>query len=848
MTLLAGLGREEKIELRRQLAERAARAGIALPNEATPGALAARCDLGLTVERAHTRAMDDVLTPMLGTPNARTMIFTPPQIGKALALDTPILTNRGWSTIAKLRVGDTVYDRHGAPCRVTWKSPVWEDRECFTVRTGDGESIVASAEHEWVARLDRRWGEKKHDTRTLARPRSKNAQITAGAVVDLPERDLPVHPYVLGYWLGDGQTGAAKITTADQEVVDRICSLGYSCRPASGPYSWTLVPENWQRDHGSKASPVKRALNDLALGAGSSKFIPDCYLFGSPRQRRELLQGLIDSDGYVQPNGHVEFCATNRDLAEGVRFLVNSLGAKATINEGRATIGGRDCGVKYRVQFMLREAATIPRKAERCRDSSVAATRYVWAEEADTVPTQCIEVDSPDHTYLAGQTLLPTCNSTRGSRWFPFWWHTNRPTDAIVLASFAAALAQTHGSAVREMVRMYGADYGLRLSATQSTKAAWELTTGGSFKSVGVRGGLSGHPMDLGIIDDPFAGRAEADSPTMREAVWNWYSGVWSARRSPTAREVIIMTRWHQDDLAGRLLDRDGRIEEGGEWRVLHLPALALAPDPKKGVYDDPLGREVGEPLSHPKIADGDTGGLLAHWARQKKRSTPRDWGSMYQGTPWSAEDALLDDQVIRDATKDRPDSMRRIVIGVDPAGGGRDTVGIVAVGLDAVGHAWFLDDRSAKMSAADWPAAVCVAAHEHEANEIVVEKNFGGDMGKQLVAQAWEIAARDGVVSGLCPLVSEVTARQSKVLRAEPIAQAIRTERVWFARGADLSQLTTEWTMWEPGSTWSPGALDAGVHAVTKVLPRVPGGSTVSNPSGRSRQTGGRSSFRRRT
>ncbi|QRY62737.1 terminase family protein [Gordonia sp. PDNC005] len=430
--------------------------------------------------------------------------------------------------------------------------------------------------------------------------------------------------------------------------------------------------------------------------------------------------------------------------------------------------------------------------------------------------------------------------SSRSSRWFPFWWLTMRPADRIQLASYAASLAQTHGSAVREYVRMYGADYGLRLSPTMATKAAWELTAGGGLRSAGVGTGLSGHPADLQIIDDPFAGRAEAESRTMRDKVWHWYSSVWSARRSPGAREAIIMTRWHLDDLAGRLLDRDGRVEEGGEWHVVHLPALALPPDAERGVYEDPLGREPGEPLSHPKIDDGDTAALMAHWTRQRATSTERDWNALYQGTPYSAAGALLTDDDVRDATAERPDVFKRIVVGVDPAGGGRDTVGVVTVGLDPARRAWFLNDQTAKMSAADWPRVVCQVAHDAGADRIVVEKNFGGDMGKQLVAQAWELLAERGEVTGLCPLVAEVTARRAKVLRAEPIAQAVKTGRVMFARGAKLRQLGTEFTMWEPGSTWSPGALDAGVHAVTEVLPASPRGSEISNPARTSRsQTG---------
>ncbi|MCF8610040.1 terminase family protein [Gordonia sp. HY285] len=424
--------------------------------------------------------------------------------------------------------------------------------------------------------------------------------------------------------------------------------------------------------------------------------------------------------------------------------------------------------------------------------------------------------------------------SARGARWFPFWWLTMRPRDRIILASFAASLAQTHGGVVRDYVSMYGGDYGLRLSPKQSTKAAWELTTGGGLRSVGVRGGLSGHPMDLGIIDDPFAGRAEADSPTMREAAWNWYSGVWSARRSPTAREVIIMTRWHQDDLAGRLLDRDGRVEEGGEWVVLHMPAIALAEDRARGIYGDPLAREVGEPLSHPKIEPGDTDGLIRHWSGQRARSTDRDWNSMYLGVPFSAEGALLSETDIRAATAPPPGSFSRTAVGVDPSGGGRDSAGVVVAGPSG-GHVWFMEDRTAHMTSIEWPRAACLAAYEHDADRVVIETNYGGDQATTLVTQAWDRLAAEKLVSGACPYVDGVSSRKSKQLRAEPIAQAIKTGRVKFVQGASLKQLTTEWQMWEPGSTWSPGALDAGVHVAMALLPQVRSG-TMANPARKSR------------
>lgn len=845
----------DKRHLRDRLAEECARRGIPINDTTSPGILALRHEPAVTVQRPHLELIDRELTKLLATPNAKLMIWTPPQVGKALALDTPIFTTRGWSTIGRLKIGDTVYDRHGEPCKVTWKSPVWNDRDCFNVRTNDGESIVASAEHEWVARLDKRWGEKVHETRVLAQSRRKRAQVTNPAGLNIPEReDLPLHPYVLGYWLGDGSSGQAAITTADIEVVEHIRDLGYTCRPFNNrKYAWTLVPEGWVA-RSNNPSRVKRALNDLGLGAGNAKFLPDMYLRASAKQRLELLQGLVDSDGYVHPTtGVVEFCSTNADLAEGVRDLVFSLGSKASIRTGRATINGRDCGMKYRVSFMLRDAAWLPRKAERCRDSSAGRTRYVWAEQVDTVPTQCIEVDSPDHTYLAGRTLLPTHNSMRVSRWFPFWWLTHRPRDRVILASYAASLANTHGAACRDLVESHGLTYGLRMRDDENTRANWSLTTGGGMRSVGTKGGLTGHPMNLGIIDDPFADRAAADSPLIRERVWEWYSSAYTTRKAPGAREVIVMTRWHPLDLCGRLLERDGRTEEGGEWTVLHLPALAVAPDPAKGIYADPLGREPGDPLTHPVIDLGDIDSLADHWRRKKKGSTSRDWNAVYQGSPFDSEGALLTEAHIRDATADLTLVTPRIAgVGIDPSGGGRDTAGIVGGILGADGKFYWTHNRTARMTSDRWSREACLLADEMDADRFVIEVNYGGDQATTLLKQAWDALQREGAIDKrkLCPRLVPVHSRKSKLLRAEPIAQAILTQRAWFGRDPGLSDFKSEWQLWEPGSTWSPGALDAGVHLATDMLPPINSGSSVSSAAKRSRSsvTGTSSLAARRT
>lgn len=424
--------------------------------------------------------------------------------------------------------------------------------------------------------------------------------------------------------------------------------------------------------------------------------------------------------------------------------------------------------------------------------------------------------------------------STRVSRWFPFWWLTMRPQDQVIIASYASSLATRHGAATRDLVRMYGHQYGLKLQDAQNTRAHWAVTAGGSMKSVGWRTGASGFSMDLGIIDDPLADRQDADNPESRNKLWDWYSSVWTARRAPTTREVLVMTRWHQDDLAGRLLKQDGRVEDGGEWTVVHIPAIALVEDHAKGIYADPLGREPGEPVTHPKIPTEDIVALRAHWDRQRKATTARDWTALYQGTPVAAEGALLTENNIRDSTLTAPalDEFTRIAVAVDPSGGGRDTAGIVVLGLDDEGDAWVLADFTERMTSPVWSAKVCTVAHTYGATRVVVESNYGGDQATTLISQAWELLEQRGEVEGLCPLVTAVTARVNKVLRAEPIAQAVLTDRVYFAAGANLGTLTAEWIQWEPGSTWSPGALDASVHGITHLLPKIARGAQAINPA----------------
>lgn len=425
------------------------------------------------------------------------------------------------------------------------------------------------------------------------------------------------------------------------------------------------------------------------------------------------------------------------------------------------------------------------------------------------------------------------------SRWFPFYGLTRRPTDRFIVTSYASNLAQGHAAAVRDMIIEHGAPYGLRLRPDESTRADWTLTAGGGVRARGVRSGLVGQSMSVGIIDDPYRDRAEADSPLIRERVWEWYSSAFVSRQAPGARQILTLTRWHVDDIAGRLLEREGRLEDGGEWKVIHLPAIALTPDPERGIYPDPLGREPGELLQHPLIDIADTAELTNYWTKRRNSSTARDWSALYQGTPFDATGGLLTEQMIRDRTG-TPGPVRRAGVGVDPSGGGRDTAGIVGGMVDTNGKFWWTHDRTAKMSADNWAREACLLAYEIDADRIVYESNYGGDQAGTLITQAWSALQAEGLIpkTSLCPRVVGVQSRKSKYLRAEPIAQAVITDRAGFSSEQPLRTLKGEWQMWETGSTWSPGALDAGVHLAYELLPAIGAGATVHSVAGRRRDS----------
>lgn len=374
--------------------------------------------------------------------------------GKLLSLNTLIPTPMGWSKMGELKVGDVVFDEQGRPCNVLAVYDEMPER-AYRLRFSDGSEIVAGGEHQWVTltALDRKklnrdggklpadWANKPcittddiAETITCGSRGDRNHAIPLSRALELPELPLLIPPYILGVWLGDGSSACAEITCHDNDAPHyksafealgegfRLARRRHTDRPVG---QYTIGERPAQRGDNGRMQPngsIHSRLN--ALGLLHNKHIPVDYLRASFHQRLALLQGLMDTDGWIDPRtGTVEFTSVKRHLAEAVVELARSLGQKPVLKEGRATIDGRDCGPKFRVTWR----ATLPvfsleRKANLVRPLGKQGLRHqhrilVAAEQVDIEPMRCITVDSPNSMYLAGEAMIPTHNTRAGAEW-----------------------------------------------------------------------------------------------------------------------------------------------------------------------------------------------------------------------------------------------------------------------------------------------------------------------------------------------------------------------------------------------------------------------------------------------
>lgn len=362
------------------------------------------------------------------------------RFGKALDITTPIYTaNRGWTTMAEITTEDTVFDEHGQPCKVNWISDIRYNRPCYKITFSDTTEIIADKDHEWTVetksyrkaisrakqtaqkpitltteQLSQSYLYKRKDKKT-----ENNYSIQTCDRLNLPEQQLPLNPYCLGAWLGDGTANNGQITSADPEIISEIASKGYSIHKIPSNeilYSIKIKNVFWGpegKSHNNEEKSIATILKDI--GCLKNKHIPNIYLSASPQQRLELLQGLMDTDGTISTQGHCEYVTIDKNLADQIYTLITSLGIKAVIYNHPAKINGKIVSRKYRICFTTDlPVFKLPRKANRNskKHRTEITRRYITKiEPTPSVPVRCIEVSSPSHLYLVTHSFIATHNS-----------------------------------------------------------------------------------------------------------------------------------------------------------------------------------------------------------------------------------------------------------------------------------------------------------------------------------------------------------------------------------------------------------------------------------------------------
>ena len=311
--------------------------------------------------------------------------------------------------MGQVQVGDQLLGSDGCPITVTAATDVMTDRPCYEVVFDDQSRIIADAEHQWVTttRAHRRLAHAlqagsndRYESvsiaevrttdeiaRTLHRGdgRAYNHAVAVASPLELPAAELPVSPYVLGLWLGDGSSSKAAFPTADAEMAD----------------------------HGT-LPPILRK-----LGVLRNKHIPVQYLRASKEQRLALLAGLLDTDGTVNRTGSVQFTSTSPRLAADVRELVVSLGYRCGMWRKRVPGHTDASSVAFTITFtttdevfrLQRKRDTHVQRRPAQTTARVHQRMIVDVRPVASVPVRCVQVDAPDSLYLASKSMIPTHNS-----------------------------------------------------------------------------------------------------------------------------------------------------------------------------------------------------------------------------------------------------------------------------------------------------------------------------------------------------------------------------------------------------------------------------------------------------
>ena len=375
--------------------------------------------------------------------------------GKALSLNTKIPTPNGIKTMGELKVGDYVFGDDGQATKILFESDTFYNHKCYEIKFEDGEKIICDENHLWTVKIRNKI--KVMSTMNMSndyvhirkdkKGKEYKYRVPMTKPLDYEEKNLPIHPYALGVWLGDGNSHDVRVTSCIddyEEMSTNIKNCGYKI---------TITDDNGNNKRigigsGEKGTSNIFSKNLRELDLFKNKHIPNIYLYGSIEQRYELLKGLMDTDGFCSKDvGECEFSQKDYGFILQFSQLLSSLGIKHSIDERYTSCNGKYFK-SYRVRFFVdkdHSCFKFKRKHDRLRDKLNKRMLYksiISIKEVESVPTKCIGVDNESHLYLCGDRYTATHNSTISAPYLM--------AKAMLYPNFYSYIISTNGSQAQE--------------------------------------------------------------------------------------------------------------------------------------------------------------------------------------------------------------------------------------------------------------------------------------------------------------------------------------------------------------------------------------------------------------
>jgi replicative DNA helicase len=341
-------------------------------------------------------------------------------MGKGISVAEKLPTPTGYKLAGKIQVGDYLFGSNGKPTKVTFVSEV-HNLPCYRVHFNDHTSLLTDSSHQWSVyeKADREsltpqvmTSEDMYYIGTKTKDRRNRFAIPLAQPLAYATKNLPVHPYALGLWLGDGTAREACITvgTVDRDaIIQQLAIFGVATvvkkLPDERTFNVRFSDGNRKKPRGSSVQAKLRE-----LGLLNNKHIPSIYMFADIQQRIDLLRGLMDSDGSGYDKSPI-FYNSNLSLCESVLELVHSLGGRGYITNKTTTLNGRTF-FTYKVIFQLPFSSFYLQRKRQNERFLQSPYRYITKiEREESTPTVCFQVEAADSLYVVGTACIVTHNT-----------------------------------------------------------------------------------------------------------------------------------------------------------------------------------------------------------------------------------------------------------------------------------------------------------------------------------------------------------------------------------------------------------------------------------------------------